>query len=152
MERAVQLLVDLYKIVDELEKLFPGRHFTPDGHMVGSLGEAWAQWIFDVELLPGSAETHDARARDGRLIQIKATQGDGVALYGEPEHLVVLRLHRTGRATVEYNGPGSPPWAAAGKIAKNGQRPISLKRLRLLDKTVQDSDRLATVRTPVAPA
>lgn len=29
----------LYAIIKELENMFPGRPFTPDGHMVGSLGE-----------------------------------------------------------------------------------------------------------------
>jgi hypothetical protein len=152
MERVVQLLVDLYKIVDELESIFPGRHFTPDGHMVGSLGEAWAKWMFDLELLPGSAETHDAMSRDGRLVQVKATQGGAVALYGKPDHLVVLRLHRTGHATVEYNGPGGPAWEGAGKLGKNGQRPISLSKLRLLDQNVKDAERLPLVRGEMAAA
>jgi hypothetical protein len=31
----------LYEITDELENMF-GRKFTPDGHLVGSLGEAMA--------------------------------------------------------------------------------------------------------------
>ena len=29
----------IYEITAELEELYPGRHFTPDGHMVGSIGE-----------------------------------------------------------------------------------------------------------------
>ena len=33
------LVKQLYITVNELEVMFPGRHFTPDGHMVGSLGE-----------------------------------------------------------------------------------------------------------------
>jgi hypothetical protein len=36
------LVSRLYEIVDELEEIFPGRHFTPDGHLVGSLGESLA--------------------------------------------------------------------------------------------------------------
>ena len=32
----------LYSISQELEDLFPGRHYTPDGHMIGSIGEALA--------------------------------------------------------------------------------------------------------------
>ena len=32
----------LYEISQELEALFPGRHYTPDGHMIGSIGEALA--------------------------------------------------------------------------------------------------------------
>jgi hypothetical protein len=143
MERALPLIVRLYQIVDELEALFPGRSFTPDGHMVGSIGEAWAKWMFDLELLPGSTESHDATARDGRLVQIKATQGNGtVGMYSRPVHLVVLKLLRTGKAEIIYNGPGGPPWEAARKMAKNGQRSISLAKLRVLDKVVPDEERL----------
>ena len=34
------LMTRLYDVVRELEAMFPGRYFTPDGHMVGSIGEA----------------------------------------------------------------------------------------------------------------
>lgn len=63
MERAIELAQQLYRITRELTQLFPGRSFTPDGHLVGSLGEVWAQHLFDLELLPNSFETHDAKAR-----------------------------------------------------------------------------------------
>ena len=33
------LVQQLYTTVKALEDMFPGRHFTPDGHLVGSLGE-----------------------------------------------------------------------------------------------------------------
>ena len=33
------LVKQLYATVNELETMFPNRHFTPDGHLVGSLGE-----------------------------------------------------------------------------------------------------------------
>lgn len=29
----------LYEISHDLEDLFSGRHYTPDGHMIGSIGE-----------------------------------------------------------------------------------------------------------------
>jgi hypothetical protein len=146
MERVIPLIVDLYAIVEKLEAMFPGRSFTPDGHMVGSIGEAWAEWLFDLTLLPSSTETHDAKSADGRFVQIKATQGTSVALYGDPEVLLVLSLARDGSASVVYNGPGAPVWSAAGKVGKNGQRPISLAKLRALDRLVGDGDRLAQVR------
>ena len=41
-----------------------------------------------------------------------------------------------------YNGGGQAPWSAAGKGQKNGQRPISLSRLRALDADVAASERL----------
>ncbi len=62
-----------YSIVDRLEELFPGRRFTTDGHLVGSIGEVLA---------------------------------------------------------------------AAGKLQKTGQRPISLYKLRRLMKSVQKSEQL----------
>ena len=32
----------IYEIVGELQADFPGRSFTPDGHLVGSIGEVMA--------------------------------------------------------------------------------------------------------------
>jgi hypothetical protein len=32
----------IYKAVEELEALYPGRRFTPDGHLVDSIGEVIA--------------------------------------------------------------------------------------------------------------
>jgi hypothetical protein len=32
----------IYRAVQELEERYPGRKFTPDGHLVGSIGEVVA--------------------------------------------------------------------------------------------------------------
>ena len=136
-----QLLKRLYEIVAELELLFPGRKFTPDGHLVGSLGEVIAAHDYDLILLESSAKTHDAR-KGSKQIQIKATQGKSVAMYGEPEHLLVLRLLKDGTAEEIYNGPGKPAWDNAGTLQKNGQRPISLSRLRALMQTVPENQKV----------
>ena len=130
-----QLIKRLYEIVAELESLFPGRKFTPDGHLVGSLGEVIAAHDYDLILLESSAKTHDAR-KGSKQIQIKATQGKSVAMYGEPEHLLVLKLLKDGTAEEIYNGPGKPAWEIAGKLQKNGQKSIPLSRLRVLMKAV----------------
>ncbi len=84
-----RLVAELYQIVGHLESYFPGRRFTPDGHLVGSLGEVLAAYHYDLELLPASTETHDAVARDGTMVQIKATQGRSVGIRSEPQHLLV---------------------------------------------------------------
>ena len=129
------LLVSLYRVVERLEAIFPGRKFTPDGHLVGSIGEAVAARMFDLRLLGASTPEHDATTADeGTLVQIKMTQGNrSVALRAEPEHLLVLRLDPDLIVEVVYNGAGGPPWSAAGAVQSNGQRPISLSRLRALD-------------------
>ena len=59
------LIRQLYAVVAELEKEFEGRRFTPDGHLVGSIGEVVAAYAFGLKLLPASNERHDAVAADG---------------------------------------------------------------------------------------
>ena len=51
---------DLYAIVNKLETMFPGRPFTPDGHMVGSLGECLVADTYGLELMPPSNQGYDA--------------------------------------------------------------------------------------------
>ena len=141
-EQAAEKIKEIYEISAELERLFPGRHYTPDGHMIGSIGEALAASYYGLELFPASEETHDAKAPDGRLVQIKATQINRISLSSEPRWLLVLRIHRDGTFSEEYNGPGKLAWEHCGKMQKNGQRPISLAKLRILQVEVPDSVRL----------
>lgn len=75
-------------------------------------------------------------------MEIKATGGDrGVALRGrEPlaDHLLVFTISAEGQEAVIYNGPATLVWAAIAQKAMpdNGQRQISLARLRELQQTV----------------
>ena len=57
--RFPELIRSIYRAVDELELMFLGRHFTPDGHMVGSIGEAIAKHYYGVNLYSASHEAHD---------------------------------------------------------------------------------------------
>jgi hypothetical protein len=132
----------LYAIVEELETLFPGRRFTLDGHMVGGLGEVLAAHRYGLKLLAASAERHDAMSQDGRLVQIKATQGTRVALSSEPDYLVVLRIIKNGSVEPVFNGPGSVAWNDAGSVGKNGQCRISLTKLRSLMSQVPEASQL----------
>lgn len=136
----------LYAASTRLEVLFPGRKFTLDGHLVGSIGEVIAAYIFDLNLARGSTQGHDAYTRDGRQVEVKFTQGTSVALREEPAHLIVLHRHKAGSVRVAYNGPGGPVWASCGALQKNGQRPITLAKLGKIDALVADADRLPRVR------
>ena len=137
------LLRSIYDAVDALEAMFPGRHFTPDGHMVGSLGEALAAHHYGIKLSPASSQCHDGVC-ESRQVQVKVTQGNRIALSGEPEHLLVLRLNRDGSFVEEYNGPGALPWklVAHKPRPKNGQYQLSLVTLRKLMKNVDSHERL----------
>lgn len=132
----------IYAITGELEALYPGRHFTPDGHMVGSIGEVIVADAYGLELLTASAKTHDARAQDGKMIQIKATQRDRIAISSEPDYLIAIRIHSDGSYEEIYNGPGNLVWQAAGPMQKNGQRSISTAKLSNIAKTVCKNDRI----------
>lgn len=136
---------ELYSIVNELEMQFPGRHFTPDGHLVGSIGEVLAASYYGLKLLPASSEIHDAISRDGKMVQIKATQVKSVGLSSEPEYLIILKIQQNGEADEIYNGPGQQVWDASGKMQKNGQRRISLSKLKSLMNNVSLSDRLERI-------
>jgi len=154
------LIRELYGVVHRLEKMFPGRHFTPDGHLVGSIGEALASHYYGVQLSPASTQGYDG-LRDGKKVEVKATQGLAVALSSGPEHLLVLRLLPDGGFEEHYNGPGAPVWEllAKRKPTKNGQQQVRLSVLRALmsadtrtDEVIQPVRPLpvGTVRNPPA--
>ena len=133
----------IFELAYSLEQQYPGRHFTPDGHMLGSIGEVYAAERYNLTLYEASHEVHDGKTADGREVQIKITQGDRVGLSSEPEFLIVLKIDRTGFITEVYNGPGAEPWNQAGKMQKNGQRMISVAKLKNLNAEVKE--RIETV-------
>ena len=147
-DRLPELVAELYRVVGELEEMFPGRHFTPDGHLVGSLGECLAAYHYGLELVTASSQGVDA-ITNGRNIEIKATQGKRVALRSGPEHLLVLHLDRSGGFSEVYNGPGDAVWREIKDKPRpsNGQYQISLARLKQLMQAVPEDARL-TMRIP----
>jgi hypothetical protein len=146
--RFPQLIRDLFKLVADFEKLFPGRPFTPDGHMVGSLAECYAEYYYDLKLHPCSHPGHDA-SHARCEVEIKATQGDRVALRSGPEQLLVFRLLKNGSFEEVYNGPGAPVWATVENRAKpsNGQYQVGLATLRRLMESVPEEQRLKRLRS-----
>jgi hypothetical protein len=136
------LIARLYEIVEQLESIFPGRSFTPDGHLVGSIGEAIAATRYELSLVPMSTKGCDATSPHCERIEIKATQGDSVAFNCDPPHLIVLKLTRDGDATEVFNGPGDLVQPFLGPMQKNGQRVIRLKKLRELQTKVRPDQRL----------
>lgn len=135
----------LYKITNELEQTYPGRKFTVDGHLVGSIGEVIVAEHYGLSLLPNSTKTHDAVSKEGKQVQIKATQVKGIAISSEPDYLIVIRILPDGSWEEIYNGPGKAAWESAGKMQKNGQRPISLSKLRNLMGSVDAKDKIACI-------
>jgi hypothetical protein len=146
-ERFSFLIRSIYAAVNELEDMFPGRHFTPDGHMVGSIGEALASHHYGITLHPSSHQVHDGHI-NGKQVQIKATQGKRIAISSQPDYLLVLRINSDGTFAEAYNGPGRPVWQMVGHkpMPKNGQHQISLLALAAIQLGVSSDDRIPVSR------
>lgn len=132
----------LIRIVNELEKEFPGRHFTLDGHLVGSIGEVMASYFYGIELYKASAETHDGEV-GGRKVQVKITQQDTILIAEKPDYLIALYLTRKGDIYEIYNGPGDKPWETAYEYKRHNNRYMQVNKLMSLDADVDDDDRIA---------
>lgn len=136
---------ELYMITNELESSYPGRKFTIDGHLVGSIGEVIVAEHYGLTLLRSSTETHDAVSADGKYVQIKATQVNRISISSEPDYLIVIKLFSDGSWEEVYNGPGKQAWDNAGKMQKNGQRSVSLSKLKTLMMGAEKEERIKPV-------
>ena len=134
----------IYRAVKELESMFPGRPFTPDGHMVGSLGECLVADAYQLDLMPPSNEGYDAVTKEGKKVEIKATQAKSVAFRSCPEHTIIIRINKDGTFEEFFNGPGEIIWQQFGekKRPSNGQFQISLKRVLSLSAKVPEANRV----------
>ena len=138
------IIQDLFRTVCELEGRYPGRKFSIDGHLLGSIGELIVAEHYGLTLLPNSSERHDAKDTQGRLIQIKATQINKISISSEPDYLIVIQITPDGSWSEIYNGFGSRVWDNAGKMQKNGQRPISIAKLKHLMGSVSDDEKIGS--------
>ena len=134
----------LIEIVKELEDDFPGRHFTLDGHLVGSIGEVMASYYYGIKLYTASAPAHDGEI-DGKKVQIKITQQEDIVINHEPEYLIALYLNKNGNIYEIYNGPGKDPWDSASKRDSHNNRHMRINKLMELDRLVDSDKRIVAV-------
>ena len=85
--------------------------------------------LLGLKLYPSSHPLHDAYDEHGD-VQIKMTAGTSVAMYGTCRRLVVLRIMSPEEAEIVFDGPGDLVWSSARKPGTNGQRVVSLAKLR----------------------
>ena len=138
------LVKQLYATVNELEAMFPGRRFTPDGHMVGSLGECLVADAYNLDLKTASNRGYDAITKGGLEVEIKATQSKSVAFRSQPQHTIIIKIMPDGTFEEIYNGPGSLVWEQfkGKRLPSNGQFQISLNKLRQLNQSVAQAYRV----------
>jgi len=110
-----------------------GRSISPDGHLVGSLGELHAANTLGLRLETASNAGFDAVDDQGRKVEIKTTTRSSISLSAsgtQAERLVVVKLDSvTGVAKIVYDGDAGVAWDRAGKPGKNGQRILSISKL-----------------------
>ena len=139
----------LIAIVNELEDDFPERHFTLDGHLVGSIGEVMAKYYYGVELAKPSEKLHDGKVEydtfDKRNVQIKITQQDNIVINGKPDYLIVMYLTKAGDVYEVYNGPGEKPWESASSKDSHNNRHMLVNKLMELDADVAPKDRIKVI-------
>lgn len=140
-----KLISELYAIAAKLNALFPGRKFTPDGHLVGSIGEAIAMIEYGVTLHRHSHPGTDGQI-NGREVQIKATQRSSVAIKKPQERdlLLVLKISADGSWDPIYDGDVERVWVALRNVKETylREKVISLRRLRTLQNDVDPADRI----------
>ena len=147
MDKIKEKVQTMISIVAELEKEFPGRHFTLDGHLVGSIGEVMAAYFYGIELYRAGVEKHDG-VKDGKEIQIKITQRDDVVISnkpGKPQYLIVLYLTKEGNVYEVYNGPGAKPWKESSEPDSHNNRHIRVNKLMELDAKVKSECRIESL-------
>ena len=126
-----ELVQEVFAACQQLSRA-TGRPFSPDGHLVGSMGEVFAAEQLGLTLMTPSNRGYDAVDAQNRKVEIKATTRDSVALSAsgtEAERLIVVRFDEVGVGSVVYDGTAAPAWESAGRAQKNGQRRISLRSL-----------------------
>lgn len=103
-----EALEKLFGAVALLKAAYPGKPFTPDGRLVGDIGEVICSLYYKLTLNEGLTRHHDAVADDGRLVQIKATFGKHLTfpVHHVPDYYIGIKLNMDGTHEEIYNGPG----------------------------------------------
>jgi hypothetical protein len=123
-------IAEIYKIANELGSAFDINTCTPDGHLLGAIGQIAAKIAFKLEF-GSQKEEHNCTGSTGVKkvnVQVRCTGRNSVALRKEPEHLIAIKIGETGRIRLLFNGPGQYVWRRIENQI-NQQKYASLKIL-----------------------
>jgi hypothetical protein len=145
-------IADIYRIAGELGKAFKIDTCTPDGHLLGAIGQIAAKIAFGLEL-SSEKEEHNSTWSDGLKklnVQVRCSGRGNIALREEPEHLIALEIGETGSIRLLFNGPGHFVWRRI-KHHKNPQKYASSKALIEAQKEVNVRDQIPIVENIFDP-
>ncbi len=149
-----ELLLELIQVRDKLRQRYNQNgvdlKFTPDGRMVGDLGEAIAVELFGINLTQGTGI--DGIAPDGQTsVQVKASGTFGGAAFRPitiefcAQHLLFFHLdYEKHCGEVIYNGPEAPVRARYVN-GRAGQITVTANALRRMDENVELNQRLKRI-------
>jgi hypothetical protein len=141
IHKVPKLIQDLFRITRELGTLFP-RPFTPDGHLVGSIGEVVAAYLYSLDLETCSNPGWDARTKMLETVEIKLTGTTRVSLSVQDSYadmLIVLHLEDGCRFDEIYAGKFPQEIVAGKKVSKRRVVGVGLNELRKLNCHTLDS-------------
>jgi hypothetical protein len=147
MRSLAELIADLYKIVEDLSKKYPGRKFTPDGHLMGSIGEAVAKEVYGVKLVSASTKDHDGFL-NGKTVQIKLTAGIKIQTTHTSDYadkLIVLRLNKETGFTEKFAGDFPVDFINSKKLTSHKYHQCSVAALEQLNThTIEQVQKMET--------
>ena len=133
IRRLPALILQLFQTVRDLNRIYPDRPFTPDGHLIGSIGEVVAADTYGLALEKCSNEGFDARTETKQTVEIKLTGGESVAISSDakaPDLLIVLKFHQQTGFEEIYNGQFPLGLWRKKKASKRRIRVLRLNELR----------------------
>ena len=121
----------IYEIANELGREFHISTCTPDGHLVGAIGQIAAKIAFGLEFGSDQTEHNCTWSDENRNInvQVRCTGRGSIAIRKEPEYLIALGISEIGKIYLLYNGPWKYVWKRIER-QKQAQKCASRNQLR----------------------
>jgi len=123
-------IASIYEIANELGREFNISRCTPDGHLLGAIGQIAAKIAFGLQFGSDKKEHNCSWSDQNRIInvQVRCTGRGSVSIRKEPEYLIALEISETGKIYLLYNGPGEYVWERI-KHQKQAQKNASRNQL-----------------------
>jgi hypothetical protein len=141
-----EAIKQLLQVVKQLQSTYSTKRFTLDGRLVGDLGEVLAEVAYDIKLHEYLQKHHDAKASDGRQVQIKATMQNSLTFPVDhiPDYYLGIKIYPDGTFKEIFNGPGSVAWEAVKnrKPTKTNLHTVLINALERLNEKVHSNDRI----------
>jgi hypothetical protein len=119
-------IAEIYEIANELGKAFNIDRCTPDGHLIGAIGQIAVKIAFNLEF-SSPKDGHNCTWPKGSKqinIQVGCSGKGKIALRIEPDHLIALEIGQKGQIRLLFNGPGHYIWSKI-KHQRNPQKYVS---------------------------